>query len=283
MVIANKIGTLYIVATPIGNLKDFSFRAQETLQKVKLIAAEDTRHSATLLKHFNITTPIVSLHEYNELERSKVLIAHCQNGDSIALISDAGTPLISDPGYRLVQQARLTGILITPIPGPCALIAALSVAGLPSDRFVFEGFLSAKPSVRYTRLNQLAKETRTLIFYEAPHRLLDTLEAMVKVLGSKRKVALAKELTKLYETVWEGSLNLLLTQLKDDSILSRGEFVVLVHGAEEDQEDMETKALNVLIPLLKVLPLKQAVVTGSEITGIKKNYLYQLALKLNNG
>ncbi|CAB1276952.1 16S rRNA (cytidine(1402)-2'-O)-methyltransferase [Candidatus Nitrosacidococcus tergens] len=282
MAVVNKTGTLYIVATPIGNLKDFSFRAQETLQKVRLIATEDTRHSTTLLNHFNITTPIISLHDHNELERSKILIAHCQNGDSIALISDAGTPLISDPGYRLVQQARLTGIPITPIPGPCALIAALSVAGLPSDRFVFEGFLSAKPSARYTRLNQLVRETRTLIFYEAPHRLLDTLEAMVKIFGSERKVILTKELTKLYETVWEGTLNSLLIQLKNDSILNRGEFVLLVHGTEEDQEDMETKALNILIPLLKVLPLKQAVATGNEITGIKKNYLYQLALKLNN-
>jgi 16S rRNA (cytidine1402-2'-O)-methyltransferase len=277
---ADKVGTLYVVATPIGNLGDLSPRAQEILQQVALIAAEDTRHSAGLLRHFGITTAMISLHEYNERRQAELLIARCREGLSVALISDAGTPLISDPGYRMVRQARQAGISIVPIPGPCALVAALSVAGLPSDRFVFEGFLPTKASARYTRLLQLASETRTLIFYEAPRRLQETIQAMAGIFGPNREAVIARELTKLYEAIHEGTLFMLLAWAKQASESDRGELVLLVHGAEKKQDAIEQEALKVLKPLLGALPLKQAVAIAAEITGFKKNCLYQLALEL---
>lgn len=278
--ITNKQGTLYVVATPIGNLGDLSPRAQEVLQDVDLIAAEDTRHSAGLLRHFGITTAMISLHEYNERQQTELLLARCREGLSVALISDAGTPLISDPGYRVVRQARQAGLSVVPVPGPCALIAALSVAGLPSDRFVFEGFLPAKSSARQTRLRQLADETRTLIFYEAPHRLRDTLQAMVEAFGRDREAVIARELTKRYEALHGGTLSTLLSWSKQAPEAGRGELVLVLHGAEKKPEASRQEALKVLLPLVAVLPLKQAVVLAAEITGFKKNYLYQLALEL---
>lgn len=278
--VADKVGTLYVVATPIGNLGDLSPRAQEILQQVGLIAAEDTRHSAGLLRHFGITTAMISLHEYNEKRQAEPLIARCREGLSVALISDAGTPLISDPGYRIVRQARQAGIPVVPIPGPCALVAALSVAGLPSDRFVFEGFLPAKASARYTRLLQLANETRTLIFYEAPHRLQETFQAMAEIFGPSREAVIARELTKLYETVHVGTLSMLLPWIEQASESNRGEIVLLIHGAEKKQDAIEQEALRVLKPLLRALPLKQAVAIAADITDLKKNSLYRLALEL---
>jgi 16S rRNA (cytidine1402-2'-O)-methyltransferase len=275
-----KLGSLYVVATPIGNLGDLSPRACEILQRVDFIAAEDTRRSAGLLHHFGIKTPMIALHEHNERQQAERLIAHCRKGKEIALISDAGTPLISDPGYRLVRQAREGGIAVVPVPGPCALVAALSVAGLPSDRFVFEGFLPAKLEARRGRLLQLAEESRTLIFYEAPHRLQETLQAMVELFDAERKAVIARELTKVYETVYDGSLAALLTWARQIPEISRGELVLLVHGAERERESLEAAALKVLPPLLRILPLKQAVVVAAEITGLKKNRLYQLALEL---
>ncbi|QBQ53427.1 16S rRNA (cytidine(1402)-2'-O)-methyltransferase [Nitrosococcus wardiae] len=277
---ADKRGTLYVVATPIGNLGDLSPRAQEILQDVDLIAAEDTRHSAGLLRHFGITTAMISLHEYNERQQAELLITRCQEGLSVALISDAGTPLISDPGYRVVRQARQVGISVVPVPGPCALVAALSVAGLPSDRFVFEGFLPAKSGARQNRLEQLADETRTLIFYEAPHRLSQTLQAMVEAFGQDREAVVARELTKRYETVHGDSLSALLTWAKQAPEAGRGELVLLVHGAKKKQDAPRQEALKVLLPLVAALPLKQAVALATEITGFKKNHLYQLALEL---
>ncbi|ABA56883.1 Protein of unknown function UPF0011 [Nitrosococcus oceani ATCC 19707] len=273
-------GTLYVVATPIGNLGDFSPRAQEILRKADLIAAEDTRHSAALLRHFGITTAMISLHEYNERRRAELLIARCREGLSVALISDAGTPLISDPGYRVVRQARHAGIEVLPIPGPCALVAALSVAGLPSDRFVFEGFLPAKTGARQARLLQLAEESRTLIFYEAPRRLLETLQAMIEAFEPDREAVVARELTKRYETVQGGTLSFLLSWARQTPESSRGELVLLVHGAEKEQDAIQQEALRVLRPLVAVLPLKQAVALAVDITGFKKNRLYQLALEL---
>jgi 16S rRNA (cytidine1402-2'-O)-methyltransferase len=280
MMVADKVGTLYVVATPIGNLGDLSPRAQKILQQVGLIAAEDTRHSAGLLRHFGITTAMISLHEYNEKRQAEPLIARCREGLSVALISDAGTPLISDPGYRIVRQARQAGIPVVPIPGPCALVAALSVAGLPSDRFVFEGFLPAKASARYTRLLQLANETRTLIFYEAPHRLQETFQAMAEIFGPSREAVIARELTKLYETVHVGTLSMLLSWIEQASESNRGEIVLLIHGAEKKQDAIEQEALRVLKPLLGALPLKQAVAIAADITDLKKNSLYRLALEL---
>lgn len=277
---ADKVGTLYVVATPIGNLGDLSPRAQETLRQVGLIAAEDTRHSAGLLRHFGIATTMISLHEYNERRQAELLIARCREGLSVALISDAGTPLISDPGYRVVRQARQAGIPVVPVPGPCALVAALSVAGLPSDRFVFEGFLPAKANARYTRLLPLADETRTLIFYEAPRRLQETIQAMAEVFGPDREAVIARELTKLYEAVHEGTFSALLAWAKQAPESDRGELVLLVHGAEKKQDATQQEALRVLKPLLGTLPLKQAVSIAAEITGFKRNCLYRLALEL---
>ena len=191
-----KKGTLYVVATPIGNLQDMTLRAIDVLKKVDKIAAEDTRHSAPLLKHFSISKPTLSLHDFNERERSQRIIADLLAGEEIALISDAGTPLISDPGYRLVKEAKAAGIAVVAIPGACAAIAALSVAGLASDRFIFEGFLPAKQEARCNRLREMLHETRTLIFYEAPHRLLQALQSMVEVFGPERQATVARELTK---------------------------------------------------------------------------------------
>lgn len=278
----DKSGALYVVATPIGNLGDLSPRAQATLQQVDLIAAEDTRHSAGLLRHFGITTPMIPLHEHNERQQAELLIARCREGLSIALISDAGTPLISDPGYRVVRQARQAGLSVVSVPGPCALAAALSVAGLPSDRFVFEGFLPAKDNARHTRLLRLAAETRTLIFYEAPHRLRETLHTMAETLGPNREAVVVRELTKLHETVHGATLSALLAWAAQTLEARRGELVLLVHGAEKEQDVLRQEALKVLRPLLAVLPLKQAVAVATEITEFKKNRLYQLALELRS-
>lgn len=275
----NALGSLYIVATPIGNLGDFSLRAQQTLQNVDAIAAEDTRHSHHLLQHFQINTPMISLHAHNEQERSLYLLAQLKQGKNIALISDAGTPLISDPGYCLVSLLQKEGIKIVPIPGACALIAALSVSGLPSDRFIFEGFLPAKSSQRRRYLESLRQETRTLIFYEAPHRILGSLEDLVTTLGAERKAVLARELTKTFETLYHDSLGELLNYLQQNPQQQKGEFVVLLHGATpEAKAGTDAEALRVLDILLTELPTKQAAHLTAAITGARKNELYAIAL-----
>lgn len=276
----NSIGVLYIVATPIGNLGDFSARGIETLRSVALIAAEDTRHSRYLLDQFAINTPMRALHDFNEQQRASELVAELQQGKSIALISDAGTPLISDPGFRLVQIAREAGIKVVPIPGACALIAALSVAGLPSDRFVFEGFLPAKHTARLKQLQSLQKENRTLIFYEAPHRITALLDDLLQAFGESRQAVLARELTKLYETVKGGALIELRDWLHADPNQQKGEFVVLVQGAEiSDDETIKINARQILQTLLSELPVNQAVKLASKISGEKKNLLYAWALE----
>lgn len=226
-------GTLYIVATPIGNLKDITLRALEVLQQhVDVIAAEDTRHSYKLLQHYAITTPLISLHEYNESQRSQILITQLQQGKNIALISDAGTPLISDPGYRLVHLARARNIRVVPIPGACAAITALCAAGLPTDHFVFEGFLPVKTLALEARLQELALlETRTIVIYEAPHRLLRLMAALGKIYGAEHRVTLAKELTKTFETIRTASISTLQQWLSDDVSRQKGEFVLLLHGS----------------------------------------------------
>ena len=274
-------GTLYVVATPIGNLDDISARALRTLSEVVLIAAEDTRHSARLLQHFGIATPLQACHEHNEREHGGRFIGRLQAGDDVALISDAGTPLISDPGYHLVRQARAAGVRVVPIPGACALVAALSAAGLPSDRFIFEGFLPAKMAGRRTRLEMLREEPRTLIFYEAPHRILECIEDLCAIFGGERLAVLGRELTKTFETLKGLPLGELREWVAADSNQQRGECVLLVAGWEAPQGDdqLRVEALRVLDLLLAELPLKRAAALAAEITGVRKNLLYQVALE----
>ena len=273
-------GTLYVVATPIGNLDDISARALRVLAEVALVAAEDTRHSARLLQHFGIATPLQACHEHNEREQGGRFIARLQAGDDVALISDAGTPLISDPGYHLVRQARAAGIRVVPIPGACALVAALSAAGLPSDKFIFEGFLPARMGARRARLERLREEPRTLIFYEAPHRILECLEDLQAIFGVERQAVLGRELTKTFETLKDLPLGELCAWVAADSNQQRGECVLLVAGWQEPQGDalVSAETLRVLDLLLTDLPLKRAAALAAEITGVRKNLLYQVAL-----
>lgn len=277
-------GILYVVATPIGNLQDMTLRAVEVLKSVDKIVAEDTRHSAPLLKHFSISKPCISMHEFNERERHIVLMEYLQQGESIALISDAGTPLISDPGFHLVREARANGIKVVTVPGPCAAIAALSVAGLPTDKFTFEGFLPAKPEARRNRLAALLHETRTMIFYEAPHRILSALQTMAQVFGEERKAVVAKELTKIHESILTDNFSGLIKYLESHPNSIRGEFVLLVEGVnEEEAESKEVIPEKVLDILLEDLPLKQAATLASKITGERKNVLYEMALAKKGG
>ncbi len=275
---SNHPGILYIVATPIGNLEDISQRAIRVLSEVDVIAAEDTRHSGALLRHLNVSSPLVSLHEHNEERQVRSLIARLRNGDSIALISDAGTPLVSDPGYRLVRAAQDDAIQVVPVPGPSAVLAALSAAGLPTDRFAFEGFLPAKPAARRKRLEALTAEPRTLVFFESTHRIADSLADMAAIFGPEREAALAKELTKSFESIRRGPLRDLHAWLTAQAERSRGEFVVMIGGAEETAEDDGQQAERVVQILAAELPLKQAAALAAEITGVARNKLYRRAL-----
>ena len=275
----SKISGLYVVATPIGNLEDFSPRAINTLQNVNQIAAEDTRHSHKLLKHFGIVTSVISLHEHNEAVSSKLLLDCLKKNQSIALISDAGTPLINDPGYRLVKLAHQHGIPVIPIPGPCALITALCASGLTCDRFIFEGFLPGKSIARQKKLLEFLNETRTSIFYEAPHRILELIDDMLAVFGPKRYVVLARELTKTFETIHGDNLEQLKIWLNLDRNQQKGEFVVLVEGAEY-LNPYEIDKQRILGILLDELPIKQATSIAAKITHEKKNKLYALALAI---
>ena len=275
-------GVLYVVATPIGNLADISARAREVLAAVDVVAAEDTRHSGTLLSHLGIKTQLISLHDHNEAERAPLLVARLQAGESVALISDAGTPLISDPGFDLVRASRAAGITVTPIPGASALVAALSVSGLPTDRFIFEGFLPAKQGARRERLAALSQEPRTLVFYESVHRLKESLEDMAAALGPKRRAVLARELTKLHEGVRDASLKELVGWAGSDPAAAKGEVVVMVAGAAAaESAALDAEAERVLKLLLAELPVKQAAALAAGITGLNKNPLYQRALELS--
>lgn len=274
--------TLYIVATPIGNLDDITLRAINTLKQVDLIAAEDTRHSGLLLQHLGIKAKLFALHDHNEQEKSQLLIEKLKSGLSIALISDAGTPLINDPGYHLVKACRENNINVVPIPGTCAAIAALSVAGLPSDRFSYEGFLPAKTKARQDYLTTLIDEPRTMIFYESTHRLLDTLHDMQTIWGSDRQIVLAKELTKTWETIVHFSIKDLIEWLEEDSNRQKGEFVLIAEGVSKTDDVIDAKAINTLKLLLNELPLKKAAAITAEIYGVKKNQLYQLGLTFQN-
>ncbi len=267
-------GTLYVVATPIGNRGDITLRAIETLRAVAWIAAEDTRHSRPLLTHLGIATPLVALHEHNEAAAAGGLVERLCQGEAGALISDAGTPLVSDPGYRLVAAAREAGVRVTPLPGPCAAIAALSVAGLPSDRFVFEGFLPSKPGARRARLAELAAEPRTLIFYEAPHRLLGTLGDMRTAFGDARAAVLARELTKHFETVLDAPLAELVQRVADDSDQQRGECVLLVAGNADPAAAREAEGRRLYDLLRTELPPSRAARLAARYTGASRKTLY---------
>jgi len=280
--VSDSKGELYIVATPIGNLGDITRRAIEVLTAVDLIAAEDTRTSQKLLAHYDIRTPMMALHEHNEREQTDEIIRKICSGLTIALISDAGTPLISDPGYHLVAAAHQAQIPVHPIPGASALIAALSASGLPTDRFVFEGFLPNKAAARTEYLQQLQDESRTLIFYEAPHRLLDTLEAMQAVFGADRVAVLAREITKLYETIRQSSLGELTHWVRSNPEQQKGESVIMLAGATPVARDtLEIDADQLLRALLTKLSVKDAAQLASQLSGISKNQLYARALALH--
>ena len=279
-------GNLYIVATPIGNLKDITLRALEILKTVDLIAAEDTRQSKKLLDHYGIETKTISLHNYNENEQSEILLEKLKTGKNIALISDAGTPLISDPGYRLVEISQNANIKVIPIPGACAFVSALSAGGLPTDSFIFVGFLPAKSKQRELKLKELSEETRTMIFYESPHRALDSLESMLKIFGEEREVVYARELTKIFETIKKTTLKELSEFVKNDPNQQKGEIVILVSGIKKstDQDFIDNEAKRVLEILLQELSASKAVELGGIIlkNTIPKKELYQLALSLKN-
>lgn len=274
-----QFGTLYIVATPIGNLDDITQRALRTFEQVDLIAAEDTRHSGLLLSHYGLKKPFFALHDHNEQQRASALIDKLQQGQCIALISDAGTPLISDPGFHLVREARQAGVKIVPIPGACAAITALCSAGIASDRFCFEGFLPAKSKARLDRLKALENETRTLIFYESTHRILDTLNDMQAVFCD-RFLVIARELTKTWETIHGDKLPALIEWLAQDHHRIKGEIVLVVEGKtpSEDDDTLSSEGIKLLTLLHKALPLKQAAAIVAETFGDKKKALYQYGL-----
>lgn len=274
---------MFIVATPIGNMGDMTERALKTLAEVDVIAVEDTRRSGQLLRNFEIATPMIAVHEHNERQICDSLLERIGKGENIALISDAGTPLLSDPGYFLVNQARERDIHVVPIPGVSAVITALSVAGLPTDRFVFEGFLPSKSNARQLKLESIKNDTRTVIFYEAPHRIVEMLKDCKLVFGGQRKVVLARELTKTFETVHGDELDSLIPWVEGDNNQQKGEFVVLVHGAAAPEDiGIDADAERILLILLKELPVKQATALAAKITGLKKNALYQYALSLKD-
>lgn len=272
-------GVLYVVATPIGNLEDLSPRAARCLREVALIAAEDTRHSGPMLRRIGVETPLLSLHEYNEERRTGALLERLAGGESIALISDAGTPLISDPGFPLVRECRRRGVRVSPIPGPSALVAALSASGMPCDRFRFEGFPPHKSMARQGLFEGLRDAPETLVFYESSHRIQETVSDMASVFGGGRLATLARELTKLHETFLQDTLEALAARLAEDADQRRGEFVVIVAGKVRDESEIPAEAAAVLAVLLEELPVRQASALASRITGVKKNLLYRLALE----
>lgn len=279
----SNIGTLYVVATPIGNLGDMVPRAIEVLQMVDIIAAEDTRHSGKLLQHFGVSTKLIAYHDYSNEQRLQKIIDILLSGQSVALISDAGTPLISDPGYELVNVARSHAIRVVPIPGACALIAALSVSGLPSNQFIFEGFLPAKSTSRCKVLVALENEHRTVVFYESPHRIVDSLKDFQVTLGGDRQIVLAREITKTYETVLSGSINDLLEQVTQDPNQQRGEFVVLLKGCPlkpRGDIGVTPEAEKLMRVLLEHVPVKTASAIAAKVTECKKRDLYQWALSI---
>ena len=270
-------GKLYIVATPIGNLADISQRALDTLNQVDLIAAEDTRHSGKLLSHFGVKTRMFALHDHNEKQKAQYLVDEVKSGKSIALISDAGTPLISDPGYNLVNVARENGVDVHPIPGASAVITALSAAGLPTDKFLFAGFLPVKQQARIGELEKYKNADFTTVFYESPRRIIDTLKYIEQYLGEDREVVLAKELTKHFESFTKGSPQLVIDWLEEDKDRQQGEMVLILSPNKQEQ-GISPEAEGLLKALMEELPTKKAAAITAKIHDLKKNDLYKLAL-----
>lgn len=279
---SNEYGKLYVVATPIGNLADISFRAVDTLKQVDLIAAEDTRHVKMLLQHYGITNKLVSLHQHNEDRASEGLLEKLLAGQSIALVSDAGTPLLSDPGMPLVKRVKEAGLDVVPIPGACALIAALSAAGLPVTQFSFAGFSPRTSSARKAFFAEQGMSPVTWIFYESSHRILASLQDMAEVLPLDREIVIAREITKLHETIVKTSLGHALERVEQDDNMRKGEFVVIVSGAVVDktEQDITPEQQEILGILLKECSIKTAVAMAVEITGARKKLLYQAALAM---
>jgi 16S rRNA (cytidine1402-2'-O)-methyltransferase len=269
-------GCLHVVATPIGNLDDLSPRALKVLAEADLICAEDTRHTKQLLAAKGLKRPLLALHDHNEEAQIDAVLARLREGQQIALVSDAGTPLISDPGFRLLRAVRGAGLKASPVPGPCAFVAALSVAGLASDRFCFEGFLPAKAGARRERLQKLAGEPRTLLFYESSHRILETLEAAAEAFGGARRAVIARELTKLFETVLDGALDELVARLRADPNQQRGEFVLLVEGAPEDSDAALREGQRLFAVLREHLPASRAAKLAAELSGAPRKALYSV-------
>lgn len=274
-------GTLFIVATPIGNLADISKRAISVLSSVSLVLAEDTRHSKRLFNHYGITTKLRACHEHNEVELVESVYRQLVAGSDLALISDAGTPLISDPGFVLVRALRKRGCTICAVPGPSSLIAALSIAGLPTDSFVFDGFLSAKGPARRTQLERYLTETRTVVLLESSHRIIACLVDVQNILGDERRVVVARELTKRFETVLDGTAHELIEIMQTDADQTRGEFVLMLAGAPE-RSIGQPELQQMLTILLEELPLKQASTLAARLTGSRKNDAYQLALEIKH-
>ncbi len=277
---SNQSGLLYVVATPIGNLEDMTERARRILTEVDLIAAEDTRHSRKLLLHLGVNTPMCAYHDHNERSAAAGIIDKISQGSNVAVISDAGTPLIHDPGYQLVKLAHQRGIRIIPVPGASAVIAALSVAGVATDSFIFEGFLPDKQTARRKHMQALAMETRTMVFYEAPHRILAFMEDVTDIFGGDRQACIARELSKYYETIKNDTLARLTNWLQEHENQRKGEFVIVIQGNDKVSGVNEEEALRILRILLHSCPVKQAAGLAAEITGLKKNALYKLALSL---
>lgn len=278
---AANTGRLAVISTPIGNLGDLSPRAREELAAAELVAAEDTRRTGQLLTTLGLSRPLLSLHEHNEVERIDELLARLRAGARIALVSDAGTPLLSDPGFELVRRVAREGLPVVAVPGPSAITAALSIAGLPTERFTFEGFLPARLAERRTRLAELAGETRTLVFFEAPHRIAECLEDMSTAFGPERRAAVARELTKVFETVYRGTLSSLAAQARGDANFARGEITVVVEGATPGpRADERARLDSTLHVLLAELAPSKAAALAARLTGVKRNEAYTRALEL---
>jgi 16S rRNA (cytidine1402-2'-O)-methyltransferase len=275
-----QLGSLYVVATPIGNLDDITVRARKVLANVSYIAAEDTRHTGRLLQHLGIDKPTRSYHDHNEAEITRKIIADLRKGEDVAIVSDAGTPQISDPGYRLIEQALASNIVVIPIPGASALSAALSVSGVAISSFVFEGFLPSKKGQRLKRLGLLTNEPRSIVVYEAPHRILGMLGDMAEAFGKDRKMTIARELTKIHEQVFLGTLGTVIQALENEAIPSKGEFVVIVEGNQKEGALADLEAERVMRELIRELPASKAADIGARLIGRPRKQLYQVALEL---
>jgi 16S rRNA (cytidine1402-2'-O)-methyltransferase len=276
-------GVIYVVATPIGHLSDITLRAIDILKTVDKIVVEDTRHSQRLLKHLNIKKPLVAMHNHNEREKAHAILAEVQSGITLAMISDAGTPLINDPGYHLVHLAHELGVQVIPIPGPCSLIAALSASGLATNRFIFEGFLPVKKAARRQLLAERLNESGTLIYFEAPHRIVETLEILLEIFGESRVVVIARELTKTFETIQKDTLGKLVVWLKNDPNQQKGEFVLLIEGVVlKSKTEITEEAERIVKTLLSHLSVKETAKIAAELTGLQKHVLYEYALQLSS-